>query len=101
LTVIVFLASPRKVVVLCDEYTEQWEAVRRYDAMLLEIVRRIVRNGREAGEFERKTPLDEVCHAILLALQPFKHPILLAQNLDSLNQDVAVLSGLVLRSLVP
>jgi AcrR family transcriptional regulator len=80
---------------------EQWEAVRRYDAMLLEIVRRIVRDGREAGEFERKTPLDEVCHAILLALQPFKHPILLAQNLDSLNQDVAVLSGLVLRSLVP
>jgi AcrR family transcriptional regulator len=80
---------------------EQWEAVRRYDAMLLEIVRRIVRDGRETGEFERKTPLDEVCHAILLALQPFKHPILLAQNLDSLNQDVAVLSGLVLRSLVP
>lgn len=80
---------------------EQWEAVRRHDAMLLEIVRRIVRDGREAGEFERKTPLDEVCHAILLAVQPFKHPILLSQNLESLDEDVAVLSALVLRSLAP
>ena len=79
--------------------TEGWQAVPKHEAMLLEIVRRIVREGREAGEFERKTPMDETCHAIMVVLQPFHHPILLAQNLDSLNEDAAAVANLVLRSL--
>ena len=61
----------------------------------------VVREGRETGEFERKTPLDETVHAIYLVILPYANPLLLQHNLDLAEDAPAQLSNLVLRSLAP
>ena len=61
----------------------------------------IVREGRELGEFERKTPLDETVDAIHLALRPFVNPLLLQYNLDVVEVAPVLTSNLILRSLMP
>ena len=66
-----------------------------------QILMEIVREGRESGEFERKTPLDETVHAIYLVMLPFANPLLLQYNLDMIEEAPAQLSNLVLRSLAP
>ena len=61
----------------------------------------VVLEGRETGEFERKTPLDETVHAIYLVMLPFVNPLLLQHNLDLVEDAPVQLSNLVLRSLAP
>lgn len=79
-----------------------WCTVSGHQAALYDAVHKIVADGRESGEFERKTPLDEVCRAIVDTLLPFAHPILLEQrNRETLEQSVIEVSNLVLRSLAP
>jgi AcrR family transcriptional regulator len=80
---------------------EHWQTVDAHHEALVSIVRRLVQEGRQAGEFERKTPIEETCRAILLAMEPVKHPVLLEQRLDTLEADAAALANLVLRSLAP
>src|SRR5260221_5210744 len=66
---------------------EKWQAVESHDAALLAIVRRILQDGRDSGEFERKTPMEDTCRAIMLAMEPVRHPILLEKKLDTLDED--------------
>jgi AcrR family transcriptional regulator len=80
---------------------EGWPSARGYAQRIRQILGDIVREGRESGEFERKTPLDETVHAIYLVLQPYANPLLLQHNLDLVEQAPAQLSSLVLRSLAP
>jgi len=80
---------------------EGWPSARGYAQRIRQILAIIVREGRESGEFERKTPLDETVHAIYLVLQPYANPLLLQHNLDLVEQAPAQLSNLVLRSLAP
>jgi len=80
---------------------EGWPPARAYAQRLRQILTEIVREGRETGEFERKTPLDETVHAIYLVLQPYANPLLLQHNLDFAEDAPAQLSSLVLRSLAP
>jgi len=80
---------------------EQWPSVQAYCARMQQILADIVREGRERGEFERKTPFDETVQAINLVLQPFVNPLLLQHHLDVAEVAPAQLSGLVLRSLAP
>ena len=80
---------------------EQWPSVRAYCDRISQIVTEIVREGRESGEFERKTPLDETVRAIDLVVQPYVNPLLLQYNLDVAEQAPVQLSNLVLRSLAP
>jgi AcrR family transcriptional regulator len=80
---------------------EQWASARAYCERIKQIVTEVVREGREAGEFERKTPLDETVDAIDLVMQPYVNPLLLQYNLDVAEQAPAQLSNLVLRSLAP
>ena len=61
---------------------EGWPSARAYCERIKEIVTEIVREGRESGEFERKTPLDETVHAIDLVMQPYVNPLLLQYGLD-------------------
>ncbi|MOA46260.1 hypothetical protein D3C78_1687510 [compost metagenome] len=61
----------------------------------------IVREGRELGEFERKTPLDETVDAIHLALRPFVNPLLLQYSLDYVEVAPTLTCNLILRSLMP
>ena len=80
---------------------EQWPSVRAYCDRIKQIVTDIVREGRESGEFERKTPLDETVRAIDLVVQPYVNPLLLQYNLDVAEEAPVQLSNLVLRSLAP
>lgn len=82
-------------------FEEKWQSARTHDEALLGIVESIVRDGRELGEFERKTPINETCRAIMLAMQPFQHPLLLEDKLETLDADATLMANLVLRSLAP
>lgn len=81
--------------------SERWPSSQVYDAQIKGFVLQIVREGRELGEFERKTPLDETVEAIHLALRPFINPLLLQYNLDFVEEAPSLISNLVLRSLMP
>jgi len=81
--------------------SEGWPACRAYDAHAIERITQILRDGRELGEFERKTPLDEAANAIYLVMRPYLNPLLLQYNLDGAETAAAQLSSLVLRSLTP
>jgi AcrR family transcriptional regulator len=80
---------------------ERWQSSVNYDTQIREILWQILVEGRETGEFERKTPLDETCRAILLVMQPFVDPLMLQHNLDRVDEGPGEITGLVLRSLSP
>ena len=80
---------------------EGWPSARAYTHRIKEILTDVVRQGREAGEFERKTPLDETVHAVFLVMQPYVNPLLLQYNLDHVEDAPVQLTNLVLRSLAP
>jgi hypothetical protein len=66
---------------------------------MLDLIRELVAEGREKGEFERKTPFEETCRAILQTMEPFWHPRLLEEHLDDLEERATAMANLVLRSL--
>lgn len=80
---------------------EGWPSARAYAKRIRQILMDVVREGRESGEFERKTPLDETVQAIYLVMLPYANPLLLQHNLDLVEDAPARLSNLVLRSLAP
>ncbi|WP_010543604.1 TetR/AcrR family transcriptional regulator [Sphingomonas elodea] len=81
--------------------SERWNSARDHWARIRTMVHDIVTLGRDSGEFERKTPIDEVCRAILYAISPFADPLSLERHLDLLPDGPAEISGLILRSLAP
>ena len=80
---------------------EGWPPARAYAQRIRQMLTEIIREGREAGEFERKTPLDETARSIHLVMRPFANPLLLQHNLDLVEDAPVQLSNLVLRSLAP
>ncbi|WP_242129094.1 TetR/AcrR family transcriptional regulator [Sphingobium sp. Sx8-8] len=80
---------------------ERWGSSERYVARVGDLLQAIILQGRESGEFERKTPLDETCRAIMQVMQPFMNPIMLEHNLDVLPDAANEVTSLVLRSLAP
>jgi len=88
---------------LCDVASvaarDQWVSVSRHQARLREAIKIIILQGREAGEFERKTPLDEVVDAIYVLMQPCINSVLLQRGMGPSRNGVAHLSALILRSL--
>jgi AcrR family transcriptional regulator len=81
--------------------SEDWESSRGYEAQIQALLTGILREGREAGEFERKTPLDEATRSIYLVMYPFINPLMLQYNLDRLPDAPREVASLVLRSLAP
>lgn len=82
-------------------FAEKWRTSAVYQERHSEILRAIILEGREAGEFERKTPLDETCRAILQAMAPFTNPVLLQYTLDQVPDAPNEVISLILRSLAP
>lgn len=80
---------------------EKWNSGIAYQDRLTDMVREILLEGRQTGEFERKTPLDETCRAIGYAMEPFVHPLMLEKNFDTLPDSLNEVIGLILRSLAP
>ncbi|MFB9129081.1 TetR/AcrR family transcriptional regulator [Paraburkholderia dipogonis] len=81
--------------------TENWQAVQAYEARVQQLLQEVLQEGRQSGDFERKTPLDETAMAIYLVLRPYLNPLLLQYNRDTTDVAPAQLSSLVLRSLSP
>jgi len=80
---------------------EGWPSAQAYCERIRQILTEVVREGRESGEFERKTPLDETVHVIDLVMKPYVNPLLLQYNLDVAEEAPVQLANLVLRSLAP
>ncbi|MDH2518582.1 TetR/AcrR family transcriptional regulator [Acinetobacter baumannii] len=81
--------------------SEKWDATIAYENRILKVLQNIIQEGRQSGDFERKTPIDEAVKAIYLVMRPYLHPLLLQHSI-SYNTDAPVLlSSLVLRSLSP
>jgi Transcriptional regulator len=80
---------------------ERWHSIDEHLDALTQIIRHIVLDGRESGEFERKTPIDEVCLAIVKTMATFANPMLLKLELDHLEENAGAVARLVLRSLAP
>ncbi|MBR8066820.1 TetR/AcrR family transcriptional regulator [Burkholderia ambifaria] len=81
--------------------TGNWQSVQAYEARVQKLLQDVLQEGRQNGEFERKTPLDETAMAIYLVMRPYLNPLLLQYNLDTTDAAPAQLSNLVLRSLAP
>lgn len=80
---------------------EGWSSSTRYLNKLAEILHGVLLQGRESGEFERKTPVDEVSRAILLAMMPFIDPRVLQFHLDFVPNGSNEVIAMILRSLAP
>ncbi|OLU13228.1 TetR family transcriptional regulator [Pseudomonas sp. PA1(2017)] len=80
---------------------DQWPSVKAHELRIRELIQQILLEGREAGEFERKTPLDETTNAIFLILRPYVNSAQLQYNLDDAAEAAAHLPALILRSLAP
>ncbi|WP_459177205.1 TetR/AcrR family transcriptional regulator [Ewingella americana] len=79
---------------------QRWTSAQNHRAEIYSIIQQVIVDGRESGEFERKTPLDEVCLAITSAMTPFSHPLMLEQKTpEQLEERVIAITSLVLRSL--
>ncbi|MGC6389457.1 TetR/AcrR family transcriptional regulator [Ewingella sp. S1.OA.A_B6] len=79
---------------------QRWTSAQNHRAEVYSIIQQVIVDGRESGEFERKTPLDEVCLAITSAMTPFSHPLMLEQKTpEQLEERVVAITSLVLRSL--
>ncbi|MEX3969618.1 TetR/AcrR family transcriptional regulator [Paraburkholderia caribensis] len=81
---------------------ESWSAANWHDAVLQSMVRELILTGRSTGEFERKTPLDEVVAGIAEVLRLFSHPVALQyRSREQLEAALTAVVSLILRSLAP
>ena len=80
---------------------ERWQATLTYEERIQKLLQDIVQKGRQSGDFERKTPLDETVMAIYLVMRPYLNPLLLQHIFDYTEEAPVQLSSLVLRSLSP
>lgn len=81
--------------------TENWQAVIAYEERIQKLLQEVLQEGRQTGDFERKTPLDETAKAIYLVMRPYLNPLLLQHSFDYVGEAPMHLSNLVLRSLSP
>lgn len=81
--------------------TERWQATTAYEQRIRTLLQDILQEGRQTGDFERKTPIDETSMAIYLVMRPYLNPLLLQHSFDYTDEAPAQLSSLVLRSLSP
>lgn len=81
--------------------SERWPSVVAYEERTQKLIQDILQEGRQSGDFERKTPVDETALAVYLVIRPYLNPLLLQHSFDYNQEAPAHLSSLVLRSLSP
>lgn len=82
-------------------YIESWNSKIAYTDRLDRLLAQVLTEGRQAGEFERKTPLDDTVRGIRGAMEAFIAPVMLQYNLEGLEENSGATIALVLRSLSP
>ncbi len=80
---------------------DRWPSAAAHEERLRQLIQQILLEGRQSGEFERKTPLDEAADAVYLVMRPYIVPAQLQYNLDTAASAAVLLSSLILRSLSP
>lgn len=96
-----FFAERKLYDITAHAVTEKWAPPQTYQGEIRALLQQILKEGREQGEFERKTPLDEVSRAIYWAIEPFINPVLLQYRMDDAQDACRDVVGLILRSLAP
>ena len=91
--------EPKVHDLVCASFEEGWGSVGWFKEGIFEIIRKIVVQGRESGEFERKTPLEETCRAITRMTELFFHPTLLRQAGRSQEEETLAVANVAIRSL--
>ena len=81
--------------------SERWQSAIAHEEFIRQLILEVLQQGRDFGEFERKTPIDEAAAAIYLVMHPYLNPLLLRHSFDHADEAPVLLSGLVLRSLSP
>jgi AcrR family transcriptional regulator len=81
--------------------TERWQATLDFEERIRKLLRDILQEGRQSGDFERKTPLDETAMSIYLVMRPYLNPLLLQHSFDYTEEAPGQLASLILRSLSP
>ncbi|WP_144152378.1 TetR/AcrR family transcriptional regulator [Paraburkholderia sp. BCC1885] len=98
----IFFDGTRLHELVISAMEESWATAATHEAALMAMARELVQAGRTSGEFERKTPLDEVVSGISEALRLFSHPVALQYRpREELEAALAAVSSLILRSLAP
>lgn len=80
---------------------DRWPSAEKHEEHLRKLIEQILLEGRQVGEFERKTPLDEAANAVYLVMKPYISPVQLQYNLETASSAAILLSSLILRSLSP
>ncbi|GLJ00237.1 TetR family transcriptional regulator [Sphingobium sp. BS19] len=80
---------------------EKWPCYTGYRAALGKALGEMILQGREAREFERKTPFDETISGIMQAMEIFYNPLMRQSNSGMLQSHPREVVNLVLRSLAP
>ena len=94
------LSEQKKIYELVSaSFEENWESVGRFREGLVEMIRKIIIQGRKSGEFERKTPLDETSRAIARMTELFYHPSFLKQAGKSQEEEALAVANVAVRSL--
>jgi len=96
-----FFADRKLFEIAVHASSENWAPAQAYTERLRHLLEAILKEGREIGEFERKTPLDETVRSIFYALLPFIDPVFLERSLALPPEAQSEVTGLVLRSLAP
>lgn len=78
---------------------EEWPAVTAYGNYIKNLIKTTLQQGRDSGEFERVTDLEQTSYAVHLLMAPYLHPLQLQFNLQNAENDIEQLSRLMLRSL--
>jgi hypothetical protein len=82
---------------------ESWDAIMAHKERIRSVIELILRDGIEAGEFERVDPR-ETSALIMKAYVAFCHPVLLAQGLQEgtdLEAEARSLIRFLLRAITP
>lgn len=96
-----FFADRKLYEIAAVSAAEKWQSTQNYESHNRALLLQILKEGRDSGEFERKTPIDEAARSIFLVMQPFINPLLLQYNFDLVPEGPRELTSLVLRSLAP
>jgi AcrR family transcriptional regulator len=91
--------QPKIHELVAASFEENWESVGRFREGLVEVIRKVVMQGRKAGEFERKTPLDEASRAIARMTELFYNPSFLKQAGKSQKEEALAVANVAVRSL--
>ena len=94
------LSEQRKIhEMVLVSFEENWESIGRFREGIYQMIRKIIAQGRESGDFERKTPLEETARAIARMTELFYHPTLLDQAGKSQQDEALAVANVAIRSL--